>query len=183
MKKCGPAAIAALALCAVQASAQVALPDPDMVVLPAMTFGDDPEVADNGYKFFFFHNPDIDFADAYVDIAECRSHLPSGAYLPLPGFVPWVESNRREVATAANPYGVVGVAVYAAMASVIAPKMERGLRNNKMRLCMERRGYVRYAVDEAAYDALNSGEEQNIVAMQAKLAVSPAPPVQQVTDE
>jgi hypothetical protein len=178
-----PAALAALALCAGEARAQDGLPDPEAVALPPMTFGDDPGVAENGYKFFFFHNPDIGFAEAYADVAECRSHLPTGAYLPLPGFVPWVESNQREVEPGVNPYGVVGVVVYAAIASVIMPKMERGQRNNKMRLCMERRGYVRYAIDEAAYDALNSGEEADIVAMQAKLAVSPAPPAPQVIDE
>ena len=175
--------VAALVLCAAEAGAQEGLPDPASVTLPDMTFGDDPDVAENGYKFFFFHNPDIGFADAYTDVAECRGHLLTGAYLPLPSFVPWVESNKREVEAGVNPYGVVGVVVYAAIASVIMPKMERGQRNNKMRLCMERRGYVRYAVDEAAYDALNSGEEANIVAMQAKLAVAPAPPVPQVTDE
>ncbi len=39
------------------------------------------------------------------------------------------------------------------------PKMERGRQNNIMRLCMGRRGYVRYAVDAEAYEALQEGNE------------------------
>ena len=179
MKRILPAAAASLTLWAASAAAQETLPDPAMVTLPAMKFGDDADVAKNGYKFFFFHNPTVSYVDAYTDLMECRGHLPTGAFLPLPGFVPWVESNEREVATAMNPYGVVG----AVMAAIIVPKIERGQRNNKMRLCMDRRGYVRYAVDEAAYDALNSGDERNILAMQAKLAVGPAPHAPQVIDE
>lgn len=142
-----------------------------------MTLGSDPEVQKNGYKFFFFHNPDIGFAEAARDLAECHSQLPTGPFLPLPGFVPWTEANNREAVPASNGYGLVG----AAMGALILPKLERGQRNNKMRLCMERRGYVRYAIDEAAYDAIWEGEPAQLIAKQAKLATGPAPHAQQVT--
>lgn len=161
----------ALLSCASGVAAQDLLLDPATVELPPMTFGNDPAVAKNGYKFFFFHNPNLDFAEAARDIAECHSHLPTSAFLSLPGFVPWTEANERETAQTASPYGLVGEAIRA----IIAPKLERGQRNNKMRLCMERRGYVRYAIDEAAYDAIWEGEPSQIVAMQAKLATGPAP--------
>ncbi|WP_284126389.1 hypothetical protein [Parerythrobacter aestuarii] len=171
--------LACLALVVPQSlAAQESLPDKDAVELPAITYGDDPQVAKNGYKFFFFHNAEIGFDDALLDFAECRSVLVTGSYLPLPGFVPWVEDNNRKVAQGGNAFGLVG----AAISAIILPKLERGLRNNKMRLCMERRGYVRYAMDEAAYDAIWDAEPAKSMIMQATLATNPAPQAPQVTE-
>ncbi len=153
-------------------------PDPSTVDLPAMTFGTDAEVAKKGYKFFFFHQADLTYEEASLDFAECRSHLPRGDVRGLPTFVPWVETaERKKSEQVINPYGLVG----AAMAAIILPKVDRGIRNSKMRMCMERRGYVRYALNEEAYDLLNEGDNGNIVAMQAKLATGPAPDAPRVT--
>ena len=177
MKIFGPAMAGVAVLSASTAGAQALLPDPDTVELPPMTFGTDPEVAKNGYKFFFFHNASVSYAEAALDFAECHSQLATGSLLPLPGFVPWTEANNRASAQTTSPYGIVGSAIGA----IIQPKLERGQRNNKMRLCMERRGYARYAIDEAAYDAIWEGEPVQIIAVQAKLATGPAPAAQEVT--
>jgi hypothetical protein len=160
------------------AAAQDALPRPDSVTLPPMTFGTDPKVAANGYKFFFFHNPQVSYDEAAADLGDCHAQLQIGAALSLPAFVPWKEQAARPVAAAVSPYGLAGEAIL----SIIQPKLERGLRNNRMRLCMERRGYVRYAIDQAAYDAIWEGDGASLVAMQAKLATGPAPAAPVVTE-
>jgi hypothetical protein len=160
------------------AAAQETLPDPTGITLPDMSGNDDPKVMKNGYKFFYFHNSAVSFAEAHADLTECRSHLVAGAFLPMPGFVPWVETNKRKIVTGPSQFGLVG----AVISSIIAPKAERGIRNNKMRRCMGVRGYVRYAVKEASWDVLNEGEEPKLIAMQAKLATGPKPDAKEVTE-
>ncbi len=85
------------------ALAQMAIPDPAGVTLPPMRFGDDPKVAAQGFKFFFFHNPAVSYEEAFADFAECRAHLPQGAALSVPSFVPWVEATRRPVRQTVSP--------------------------------------------------------------------------------
>jgi hypothetical protein len=160
------------------AAAEDTLPPADSVTLPPITYGSDPKVAANGFKFFFFHNAALSYPEAAADLAECHGQLATGAPLLLPAFVPWTEQNLRPVERGFSPYGLTGEVILA----IIQPKLERGLRNNRMRLCMERRGYVRYAIDQAAYDAIWEGEPAQVLAMQAKLATSPAPAAPVVTE-
>ena len=170
-----------LAFCAVlpgHLAAQETLPDAGAIALPDMTFGDDPQVAKQGFKFFFHHNPDIEFADAYRDFAECHSMIEKHTALMLPGFVPWQEENRPKDYVQQPMYGLVG----ATLSAIIGPKMERGQRNSMMRLCLERRGYVRYAVDQDAYDSLWEGSPQDVVAKLARVATMPAPQVAPLGD-
>lgn len=162
-------------------AAQSALPDPASVALPDVALPTDPaaraKVLEDGYKFFYFHSSSVSFAEAWADLAECRAHLASGAPAMLPGFVPFGETVRRDLAYQPSPYGLVGEA----MVAIIAPKMERGLRNNKLRRCMGTRGYARYAVAEPAWDQLNEGDEDKLLAMQARLASGPKPDAPEVT--
>jgi len=167
--------LAALLVAPAQAGTLAAIPDPASIGVPDLSSAD-PVVASNGYKFFIFHNSAITYAEAYADIAECRSFLTAGYAPVLPGFIPWVEPSARTPIT----YNPVGLAAGIA-ADIIVPKMERGLRNNKMRRCMEPRGYTRFAVPEAAWEQLNKGDEANLVAMQAKLAVGPRPSLTEVS--
>lgn len=127
-----------------------------------------------------FHNPSVDFATAYADIAECRSFLPAGPGRALPGFTPWVAAPRAApIQSGINPYGLVGDAIGA----IILPKMERGQNNTVLRRCMETRGYVRYAVSEAAWNTLNDPKNPMIIAMQAKVATGPKPLQPEVIDQ
>ena len=68
--------------------------DPATVQLPDLS-STDPEVIGNGGKFFAFVNPALTYAQAYDDIAECRSFLPTGIMRPLPSFIPWEEPSVR----------------------------------------------------------------------------------------
>jgi len=161
----------------------VALPDPATITVPDVSPSSDPKVRGEGYKFYYFNNPAVSFAEAYQDVAECRAHLVIGGAAQVPGFIPWDQAHRRKVYkgggfVVAGPSmltAVVGSMVTAGLAAIILPKMERGARSNKMRRCMGTRGYVRYAIPEAAFDTLNKGDEAQLIAMQAKLASSPKP--------
>lgn len=148
-----------------------ALPDPTEVELPAINFPTDEKGIKDGYKFFVFHHTDLTYEEASRDLAECRVHLSRGDPRPLPGFVAWIDPARRSLTPRQSPYGLVGDVIL----SFVAPKMERGLANSKMLMCMNPRGYDRYAVDQASYEALLEGDERGIIAMQAKLATGPAP--------
>ena len=151
-------------------------PDPTSVQLPDLS-STDPEVIDNGGKFFAFVNPSLTYAQAYVDIAECRSFLPTGVFRQLPSFVPWEEPSVRPPVV----YQPVGLAA-GILVSIIMPKMERGQRNNKLRRCMGPRGYQRVAIPEAAWQMLNEGDELQLIAKQAKLATTPDLRLHEVTE-
>lgn len=171
------ALILAAAIPGGQVAAQDALPDPATIDVPDIAPSADPKVQKEGYKFFFFHNPAVNFAEAYADIAECRSFLVRDGVTTLPTFRPWVEPvKRKPQGYGAGSYGLVG----AAMASIIVPKLERGQRNNKLRRCMQPRGYARYPIAETDWDRLNDGAEATLVAMQAKLASGPKPATKEV---
>lgn len=77
---------------------------------------------------------------------------------------------------------MLGVGIQAGLAAIIMPKIERGLRNNKLRRCMEPRGYKRFALSEASWKILNEGDEKQLVLMQAKLAIRPAPTQAEVVE-
>jgi hypothetical protein len=171
------------------ADAPQALPDPATVKAPDVSPSQDPKVRSEGYKFYYFNNPTVSFADAYQDLVECRGHLVVAGPAQVPGFIPWDEAHRRKTRQGAPLVGgpdmlsaMVGVVVVSAMAAIILPKMERGARSNKMRRCMGTRGYERYAITEDAWNALNKGDEQQLLLMQAKLAAAPKPQDEAVTE-
>ena len=160
------------------------LPDPATITAPD-TSASDPEVLKEGYKFFYFNNPSVSFSEAVADIAECRSFLANGAPPSVPGFIPWTEPVKRKQNRGGGflvAYGLLGVGVEAGLAAIIMPKIERGLRNNKLRRCMEPRGYKRFALPEASWKILNEGDEKQLILTQAKLASGPQPANGEVTE-
>lgn len=155
-----------------QETANVSLPDPATIEVPDVSPSSDPRVEKQGHKFFYFNNPDATFQQAYSDLAECRQHLPSGAVLTTPRFIPWIEPLNRPAVRGFNPeYGLVG----AVIGPILLNHLERGYRANKMRICMKPRGYKRYAIPELAWQKLNEADETQILFMQAKIASAPKP--------
>jgi hypothetical protein len=159
------------------------LPDPATITVPDVIPPIDPKIREDGYKFYYFHHPDVTFAEAYADIAECRTFLLWQSGGTVPGFVWWKPGIFRPPSAPKNdrqglsPYGLVGEA----MAAIIVPKMERGARSNIMRRCMGTRGYARYAITESAFGQLNDGpDEDKLILMQAKLASGPKPDDEEV---
>ena len=168
--------VAALVAAPVSAQGELAPPDPASVQLPDLGTIT-PEVIKEGGKFFAFSNPSLTYAEAFQDIAECRSFLPTGVFRQLPSFIPWEEPSVRPPIV----YQPVGLAA-GILVSIIMPKMERGQRNNKLRRCMGPRGYRRVAVPEAAWLALNEGDELQLIAKQAKLATTAGLRLHEVTE-
>jgi hypothetical protein len=167
-------------LMAVPAAAEdkVDLPDPASVTVPDVTPSNDPKVREEGYKFYYFHNANVSYAEAHQDLAECRAYLPVGGGTQVQGFIPFGENYNRPV--------YVGTPIFPGlftnvMASIIVPKMERGVASNKMRRCMGTRGYDRFAIPEVTWDKLNNGDEAQLLLMQAKLASGPKPTDEVVT--
>ena len=177
-----PTLFASILAChAVPAVAQddiaASLPDPATIKVPDVAPSNDPKVIGDGYKFYYFHNPSVTFAEAYVDLRECRLHLVRAGFAKLPGFIPFVATNRNKTIHTTPNFGLVG----AGLSAIISPKLIRGVQSNTMRRCMEPRGYARYPVPEPVWQTLNEGDEQQILLMQAKLASGPTPAAEVVT--
>lgn len=148
------------------------LPDPATIAVPDVTPSKDPKVRKDGYKFYYFHSSEVTFVQAWQDFRECRGYLIPGGLAQVPGFIPWDEAHILPIPKPGlSPYGLIGEAIGA----VIVPKVVRGQRSNKMRRCMETRGYQRYAIPEETWERINSGDEDQIILMQAKLASGPKP--------
>jgi hypothetical protein len=160
------------------AAAQDVLPDPATIAVPDVSVEGNSKALKDGRKFFYFYSPDVTFAEAYADIAECRSFLTKPAPVPLPAFRPWNETVRQGAEPVYRPYPLAG-AIFSAL---ILPGLERGREYSMMRLCMEPRGYARYPIPEAVWKSLNSGDAGEIVAKQAKLASGPAPSAPRVVE-
>lgn len=144
---------------------------PPSVMLSAVP-SEREKILGDGYKFFYFHKRGVSFEQAGLDLTQCRAHLATADLIALPNFIPFGEHNSTPVkAPMLSPYGLVGNA----LSAIIAPKAERGLDNNKLRRCMGTRGYVRYALSEETWKAINTGEETQIIQMQAILASGPQP--------
>jgi hypothetical protein len=183
MKSLAPLLLIAAAISppVMAADAAPSLPDPATIDAPDVVPTRDPKVSEEGYKFYYFHSPSVSFAEAHRDLKECRAHLPVGGPANVPGFVPWDEAHRRKVYEGFTAPSVLHVAVYSAIGAIVVPKIERGLRSNKMRRCMGTRGYARYAIPESVWERLNEGDEEQLTLMQAKLASGPKPQDEAVT--
>jgi hypothetical protein len=161
---------AATAPYTVQAEDKIGLPDPASIVVPDVTPSNDPKVREEGYKFYYFHNAKVSYTEAHQDLTECRAYLRIGGGTQVPGFIPFGENYSRPVYRGAPMFPGLFSSV---MASIIVPKMQRGVESNKMRRCMGTRGYDRFAISEDVWDKLNNGDEAQLLLMQAKLASGP----------
>jgi len=149
-----------------------ALPDPATVVVPDLSHSGDPQVVANGWKFFFFRREGVSYAEAGADLADCYRFLGKAEALAtgLPHFVAWEDRSQKGRATyAPNPYGLVG----AAMLAMFEGTLDRRDRQSRMRRCMETRGYTRYGVAEAVWQAVVALPPAQAIAIQAKIAAGP----------
>src|SRR3954452_6042730 len=151
----GTGTVLTFLLAAALAEVPATTPDPAGIELPPIAFSNDPGVLHDGDKFYFFHNPSVSFAEAYQDFRECRGYLAPGAPPRVPGFVPFGAPHHWEVPPVVPAYGLVGQAILA----IVMPKLERGMRSNKLRRCLGTRGYVRYPIPGESWHELNTGDE------------------------
>jgi hypothetical protein len=166
-------------LSAAQDALPLSLPDPSTIEVPDIAPSADAKVARQGHKFFYFNNPDVTFDQAYIDLSECRRFLEKGALLMVPGFVPWDESDNQKITLqhsdlSGAPINFIG--------AILMDHMARGQRANTMRMCMEPRGYKRYAIKESSWETLNRDDAAQTLLMQAKIGSAAKPSSGEVLD-
>lgn len=160
-------------------SKSAALPDPATIVVPDLSGSGSAEVVENGWKYFFFRQDGVSFADAHADLAFCYRYMGNSNWgtVGMPRFVPWQEApvdRTKDINAPVNSnYGLLGYAVGAVISGMIEGTLVRRDRQSKMRRCMETRGYVRYGVAEEIWENVIAMEPADAIAVQAKIASGP----------
>jgi hypothetical protein len=147
-------------------------PSPETILVPDVYSKPDEKVMKESNKFFFFYRTNTSFEQAFTDLHFCTQFTRATDPLLLPAFVPWGEKGQRPVREPGpNPYGLVGELIVELLKSDVA-----GEYINKMRRCMEPRGYIRYPMTETSWKEVHpkNGEQQSLF-MQAKLASGKEP--------
>lgn len=166
-----PAAVAAQ-----ESPTDPSLPDPARLTLPNLD-GSDPSVARDGWKYFFFHKAGVTYRQAFADFAECYRFRPTVATTSgkLPMFVPWVDRQGERVVETNYAPSIFNNPVGSLIGMMIEGPLLRRANQSRMRRCLEPRGYVRYPLPKASWEALTDGYSQTSIAMQAKAAAGPNP--------
>lgn len=155
------------------------LPDPATITVPDLSRSGDPDVIENGWKYFFFRRDGVSFADAHADIAFCYRYMGNSNWgtVGMPRFVPWQEAavdQTKDTNPSVNSnYGLLGYAVGAVISGMIEGTLVRRDRQSKMRRCMETRGYTRYGVAEEIWENVIAMDPADAIAVQAKIAAGP----------
>jgi hypothetical protein len=152
--------------------------DPTTVTIPDVSLPKDKAAAqtliDNGWKYFFFHKAGVSFDAALMDVAFCYQYLPGVAVMQLPAYSDWgsgAPAPKTDYYRVFENYGLVGMGIGAL---VDGPLLRRN-RQSRMRRCMETRGYKRYPMAEATWEALSKGDAKITIPIFAKLASGPKP--------
>lgn len=148
------------------------LPDPAAVVVPDLSGSSRPEVIREGAKYFFFRQEGVTFEQAHADLSECFLFLQPGSWesVNIDRFVPWDSRAGRKTVTTHSPYGLVGVAIAAA----VEGPLEHRDYQAKLRSCMEPRGYARYGVPADVWKRVRDLPPEQSIAVLAKIASGPA---------
>jgi hypothetical protein len=123
-------------------------------------------------KFFVFHKVGVSFAEARADIGFCSRFILRGQQRFLPDFVAWKQVDPANPIPNQLNYGLVGEVIMA----IIAPAIDRSVRQTRMMRCMLPRGYARYRTSEALWKQINSSDLAASIEIQARIASGPVPP-------
>jgi hypothetical protein len=153
------------------------IPDPASLAIPDLTVLGDVAVKDSS-KYFVFHKPGVSYAQAYADFKECYRFLPvAGTDPSLPMFAPWRERPGSSQIVPQMNFGLIGLS----LGSIGANILDRTAKQSRMRTCLEPRGYARYPIDRATWDALVDGYSERSIALLAKAASGPRPAGERLT--
>lgn len=154
-----------------------AIPDPETVQMPDLSFTPTPLIEADFDKYYVFNREGTSFAEALTDIRECDNlarGLDSGyRYQQAP--YPYTYTMAGAVG------GVIGNALVAA---IFGSAEKRRLRRVNMRRCMNYKGYSRYGLAkekwepfnfEEGFDGVKEYQRQALLAQQAKVASGPVP--------
>lgn len=182
MSRIGHIGLSAAIAFAMPATAMSVPPDPATVNAPAITGGRDRKVAENGWKWFYFHRTGTTYVQAFADLEDCYRFLPVpfANGVAMPGFAPWrARADNRTIRPVTSNYGLVGDII----GSMVAGPIERRARQSRMRRCMEPKGYQRYPMTEETWKAAVRGYSPSTLAIQAKLASGPIPEAAPVPED
>ena len=130
----------------------------------------------DGDSRFYFHKNGVSYQAAFADFQLCSGYAASVVlvakpkdYVPLGPDMTNPDTSEDAAPRAIPIYGgLVGALLFDAF---VAPDMWA----SATRLCMNYRGYKRYAVYSAAYRAITRGSTTEAMARQAIVASGPAP--------
>ena len=118
--------------------AQQTIPSETAIAIPDLHIADS-DLGDER-KFFVFHKVGVSFAEARADIGFCSRFILRGQQRFLPDFVAWKQVDPANPIPNQLNYGLVGEVIMA----IIAPAIDRSVRQTRMMRCMLPRGYARY---------------------------------------
>lgn len=154
-----------------------AIPDPETVQMPDLSFTPTPLIEADFDKYYVFNREGTSFAEALTDIRECDNlarGLDSGYRFQQAPY-PYTYTMAGAVG------GVIGNALVAA---IFGSAEKRRLRRVNMRRCMNYKGYSRYGLAkekwepfnfEEGFDGVKEYQRQALLAQQAKVASGPVP--------
>lgn len=149
-----------------QESPAISEPLPDLNVAERQ-WGDDR-------KFVILHKAGVSVSEAEADFGFCYRFLPHGVQRRAPSFVPWRQGDATNPVRYDNgPYGLIGLG----FSAILAPPLERSIRQSRLNACMLPRGYARYRTSEDVWKRLNDdGNPLKSIRLQALIAAGPVPP-------
>lgn len=143
---------------------------------PDLAFEITEKDSEEFHKYFYFHKDGISYEDAYMDIDECNIYQngPIGTegdfVIIMPTFVSLGET-QTYLPWVPNETGVVGVI----MADIFAGPLVLKNRGQRMRKCMEYKGYDRYGLSKDLWKTVNRISPDEYVKVHAKIASGPKP--------
>lgn len=146
-------------------------PDPASLAPQDMAFAETPAMVKDYDKYFYFHRQSTSFVEALTDLRECDARA-RGI---------WQGKTARNETAGGMAYGLVGGL---ANALIFVPAQDRLFRRANLRRCMFFKGYARYGLPKALWEAFNlqhieaATPERDIqmsLARQALVASGPRP--------
>ncbi len=107
-----------------------------------MAFVETPAIVKDYDKYFYFHRQNTSFADALTDLRECDARA-RGI---------WQGKSARGETLGRTAYGLVGDL---ANTLIFVPAQDRLFRRANLRRCLYFKGYARYGLPKALWEAFN----------------------------
>lgn len=143
---------------------------------PDLSFEITEKDSEEFHKYFYFHKEGVSYETAFEEISECNIYQkgPIGSegdfIVIMPTFVSLGE-NQTYVPWVPNEAGLVGVI----MSDIFSGPLVLKNRGQRMRKCMEYKGYDRYGLSKDLWKTVNKISPDEYVKVHAKIASGPKP--------
>lgn len=149
-------------------------------VIPTLSFVPTSGDRHRYFKYFYFHKAGLPFEKARQDLLECNGYGESVAinvYLPrfyIPDDAAPVDP--KAVAPGGNAYGLIGYA----LAAMIEKDAVFEAKLMSFRMCMIRKGYLRYGLSKELWLAIGGNAIAQNVDTLARIASGTTPPMEPI---